>query len=205
VPHTAIFTNVSLLSGEKAKEIIESGLDEMVVSFYGTDEETYNSTMVNLDFHTAFNNVKSFLRIRKTMKKRNPKIVLQYLPIKTNRMEIQKFFRIFSHLINRRFGDNLRLCTLHNLGGGRDYRVIKEKILSICERPWMEMVILWDGKIVSCCIDFNGLQILGDATKSSLREIWNGPALSRMRCQIKNLDYRDFPVCMQCDRVKRVG
>ena len=56
----------------------------MKISFYGTDEESYNATMRRLDFKVALQNIKDFMRIRKELKKSNPKLILQYLPQETN-------------------------------------------------------------------------------------------------------------------------
>jgi len=35
------------------------------------------------------------------------------------------------------------------------------------------MTILWDGRVVPCCMDYEGKQILGDVNKNTLREIWD--------------------------------
>ncbi len=35
-----------------------------------------------------------------------------------------------------------------------------------------QMTILWDGRVVPCCADYNGKLILGDVSKQSLREVW---------------------------------
>lgn len=56
----------------------------MKISFYGTDEESYDNTMKRLNFRVTFRNIKDFLRIRKEMKRENPRLILQYLPNETN-------------------------------------------------------------------------------------------------------------------------
>ena len=56
----------------------------MKISFYGTDEESYRATMRRLDFKVALQNIQSFLKIRKELKKRTPRLILQYLPQEAN-------------------------------------------------------------------------------------------------------------------------
>jgi hypothetical protein len=45
IDRTYIVTNASLLFPEISRKIISAGLDKMKISFYGTDEESYNITM----------------------------------------------------------------------------------------------------------------------------------------------------------------
>jgi len=72
-------TNASLLTPEKSREIIEAGLDEFKISFYGTDRETYNATMRELDFDKSIQNVRDFFRVRHELKARRPGVIIQYL------------------------------------------------------------------------------------------------------------------------------
>src|SRR5271170_1869705 len=56
---------------------------------------------------------------------------------------------------------------------------------SLCRRPWSLMYFTATGRAIPCCVaPFSmrgyGIFTLGDATQSTLREIWNGP------------DYQDF-------------
>ena len=74
IHRTYIVTNASLLFPETSKKIIHAGLDTMKVSFYGTDEDTYQATMKRLDFNVALQNIKDFMRIRKELKKRTPEV-----------------------------------------------------------------------------------------------------------------------------------
>ena len=65
-------TNASLLFPETSRKIINAGLDKMKISFYGTDEESYNTTMRGLNFKVTFQNIKDFLRIRKEYEQEEP-------------------------------------------------------------------------------------------------------------------------------------
>ena len=57
---------------------------------------------------------------------------------------------------------------------------------SLCRRPWTVMYFTANGRALPCCIapfSQRGYEnyTLGDATKQSLREIWNGPAYREFR------------------------
>lgn len=59
------------------QKIIHTGLDTMKVIFYGTHEDIYQATIKRLDFNVALQNMKDFMRIKKELKKRSPKLILQ--------------------------------------------------------------------------------------------------------------------------------
>ena len=203
ITHTYIVTSASLLFPETSRKIIGAGLDKMKISFYGTDEESYNTTMKRLNFNVTFQNIAEFLRIRKDMKRRNPRLILQYLPTETNHAKTEEFKALWSSVIDTRVGDCVNVSSVHNYGGGRAYNHPGEKIVSVCYFPWTSMSVLWDGRVVTCCMDSNGVQVLGDLNSQSIQDVWNGPAQSGVRNNFRRLDYSHYPVCLSCDWVRR--
>lgn len=200
---TYLVTNASLLFPETSRKIIDAGLDTMKISFYGTDETSYQATMRRLDYKTTFHNIREFVRIRKELKKRTPKLILQYLPQEANEARTEEFRSLWRSVLDKKAGDRLNSSTLHNYGGGRAYNRVGEKIVSVCFYPWTALSVLWDGKAVTCCMDYNGVQEVGDLNTQSVREIWNGPVLSAIRTNFGKLDYSGFPTCQSCDWVRR--
>lgn len=59
-----------------------------------------------------------------------------------------------------------------------------------------QMMILWDGRVVPCCSDYNGKQVLGDANKETLKEVWDKSEW--MREKHRKLEF-DVPVCKNCN------
>jgi len=203
IKHTYIVTNASLLFPEAARKIIHAGLDAMKISFYGTDEETYHATMRGLDFRAALNNIRGFVRIRKELKKTTPRLILQYLSQESNGGKTGEFQSLWRPVLDKRSGDCLNLSSADNFGGGRAYNRVGERILSVCFYPWSALAVLCDGRAVTCCLDYNGLQGVGDLNFQRVTEIWNGPVLSAIRRSFGKLDYTGFPTCLRCDWVRR--
>lgn len=203
IQKTYIVTNASLLFPETARSLILAGLDAMKISFYGTDEASYNTTMRRLDFNVTLQNVKDFMRIRKETKRSNPKLILQYLPQEANGAQLAEFQSLWRSLPDKIAGDCLNISSLDNFGGGKSYNRVGKKIVSVCFYPWSALSVLWDGRAVTCCVDYNGVQGVGDANIQTIREIWNGPALAGTRKNFGKLDYSGFPTCLRCDWVHR--
>lgn len=203
IRQTYLVTNASLLFPETARQIIDAGLDAMKISFYGTDPESYGATMQRLDFNVALENIRSFLKIRKELQKRTPKLILQYLPQETNGARTEAFRTLWRSVIDKQAGDCLNFSSLDNFGGGRAYNRLGERIVSVCFYPWAALSVLHDGRAVTCCVDYNGVQSVGDLNIQSVTEIWNGPVLSAIRKNFGRLDYSGSPICLCCDWVRR--
>lgn len=203
IQHTYIVTNASLLFPETSRKIIQSGLDAMKISFYGIDEASYQATMRRLDFKETLHNIREFARIRKELGKRNPRLIIQYLPQETNAAGTGAFQALWRSVLDKRAGDSLNRSTLHNYGGGRAYNRMGEKILSVCFYPWTALSVLCDGRAVTCCMDYNGAQVTGDLNTQSVQEIWNGPVLSALRKKVGKRDYSGLSTCLSCDWVLR--
>jgi len=203
IKHTYLVTNGSLLFPETARKIIGAGLDKMKISFYGTDDDSYSRTMRGLNFKVAVNNVREFVKIRKEMKKKTPALILQYLPQETNGAATEEFKFQWRSVLDKKIGDRLNFVSPDNFGGGRDYNPIGKKIVSVCFYPWSALSVLSDGRAVTCCVDYNGVQEVGDVNLQTVTEIWNGPVLSSIRKNFGKLDYSGFPVCQCCDWVYR--
>lgn len=66
-----------------------------------------------------------------------------------------------------------------------------------CREPWRGgLVVLQDGRVTVCCVDHDGELACGDVREQSLRQIWNGPALQRLRRQ--HVDGDLPPLCAGC-------
>jgi len=201
INHTYIVTNGSLLTSEMARAIIGAGLDEFKISFYGTDSETYSKTMKGLKFERVIQNINEFFKIRSEMGCTKPNLIIQYLPQETNKAKTQEFINIFDSKIDKVGGDQLLVCGLHNFGGGKEYNPLGKTFMT-CKFPWETMVILYDGKVSTCCIDYDGRQIVDDVTDKTIKEIWNGSQMNKIRKDFWNLKYEDYPVCMNCDVIR---
>jgi radical SAM protein with 4Fe4S-binding SPASM domain len=74
---------------------------------------------------------------------------------------------------------------------------LKNSLPNRCARIWFNPVVTWDGKVVPCCFDKNAEYVMGDLSKDSFREIWDGPKYRIFRRSI--LTGRNMiDVCRNC-------
>lgn len=69
-----------------------------------------------------------------------------------------------------------------------------------CKRPWTDMVVCWDGVVTPCCFDHDTKYPLGDASRQSLREIWNGEPMRALRREFMS-GVVENKLCANCDHL----
>jgi len=201
IKHVYFVTNASLLNKKNSELLIDSGLDEFKISFYGVDKDSYNNIMLNLDFDTTLNNIINFFDIRRKLGRKNPKIILQLIPnsLKENNSK-EKWMNLFNNYLDTDIGDRFNFFELHNFGDGRNYIETKNRdIRNTCNYPWRTMVILQNGYVAACCLDYNGSISLGNINSKSILDIWNNESYTKLRNNFKKLDYSNYKVCQKCD------
>jgi MoaA/NifB/PqqE/SkfB family radical SAM enzyme len=71
-----------------------------------------------------------------------------------------------------------------------------------CAQLWRNLVILADGSVTPCCGDAECVLRVGDMAHATLREIWNGTAMSDLRRA--ELEGKPVSLCVRCpDRDRR--
>src|SRR5688500_15143283 len=64
-----------------------------------------------------------------------------------------------------------------------------------CSFPWDILVMLCDGRMVCGCADPYGKRVLGGARTASVRDIWTGPFITKLRTE---LNEGGSPFCGDC-------
>lgn len=191
---TLLVTNGSLLSGKICEEIVQSGLDRMKISFYGIDKEEYESTHRGLDYDKVKRGIERLLDVKKNLKCSTPKVTLKYIG------KLHRFPRFM-----RQWWPRARVgyARLHNYSYGRKYNPAKSSGKIKCDMVWDPIFqILWDGRVVPCCYDFDGRIILGDTNHQSITEIWHGEPYQKFRLAHQTMKLDPYPICRICDKLK---
>ncbi len=69
-----------------------------------------------------------------------------------------------------------------------------------CDWPWKKMSVTWNGDVVPCCYDYNGLYVLGNVKRESLAEIWNGERMQALRSEFISNAVSN-PLCASCSEL----
>lgn len=202
---TYLSTNATVLTPKLSRQIIKSGLDWINFSFDGCTKETYEKIRIGGKFEPTLKNVVDFLKIKKELK--SP--ITTELQIILLDKEGQKDYKKNINLFRKNFS-NLPLTTIQirkpSTWGNvfsNTKKFIPKKLsntFSPCSYLWGSLGILWDGKVVACCSDFFGQNILGNVNDDSIKTIWNNKKIINFRKAMINKTYlKHNSSCNNCD------
>ena len=193
-------TNASGLTKKRAQNLLDAGLSELRISFYGMTSESYELIMKGLDFDRTKQKIFDFLELRESYVKK-AKVQISYLEMDENKNETESFIEYWKEQV-----DAIEVWKPHNFGDGRNYRERVDKddflVKETCGRPENgPLQIQWNGEVVPCCYDYNNAIVLGNAFHEGVLDIINGFKYRLLRYAHELSDFGIFPYCNQCDQL----
>ncbi|MBD3426547.1 MAG: radical SAM protein [Candidatus Omnitrophica bacterium] len=194
-----LITNATLLTPEKAEELLSSGLTQIKFSMDSVLKETYEKLRVGGNFEKTLENINTFLQMKKKMKKILPVTRVSFVKTPENKSEVNDFIGYWS--------DRVDYITVQDMV---DPFVVDEAVsegslnnkknLSKCSMPYQRMFIRNNGDVSPCCSTYGFQLPVGNVYESSIYEIWNGKRLSTLRKRI-NGPFEKQPIpCRKCRR-----
>lgn len=111
---------------EQIKELIEIGPDFQFVSTYGASKKSFEKVCAGSDFDKIIKNIKTFVRLKKQMRKRFPILNFHYIITSESKNEILDFLD-FVHSLNTEVGEILVTPMLHSFKEAEKYAVEIDK------------------------------------------------------------------------------
>lgn len=206
---TALATNATTLSRERSRRLIESGLANIIFSFDGYDQPSFEAVRVGADFGRTVDNIRAFLEIKRELQTRDPRVTLYSLVTRaadaqTERDRLHAFQQTFVGLPIDEFKIELAghwAGTFDGINTADFQEAVRYGARFLpCFRLWESMSILWDGTVVPCCVDFLGELPLGDSRTQPLLKIWNGAAMLAHRRKMIAQAIGDVSLCTKGTR-----
>lgn len=191
---TQLSINPVLLNEKNIEKI--KNLDYLHISLDGSNEKTYQKLRgKNANYKQAIIYIKHFLKL-----KHRPKTTIAIIRLKETEQELEEFkqqwkgFDIEIKDFTTWDGSQSSITSL----ASKFSEAYKKNLSYPCLRPWHRFTILWDGKVVPCCYDYDGKYILGDLETQTLEEIWNSSATLELRKQHITNNFSDNLLCKNC-------
>ncbi|MFC1727324.1 radical SAM/SPASM domain-containing protein [Patescibacteria group bacterium] len=188
-----ISTNATILTKEKSKKLLESGLDYLIIALDATTAKTYKKVRGGNNFNQVKKNVRDYLRL-KNKASHSPFTVIQFVKMAENEKEEKKFRSMWQNS----GAEVVRVKPVIDL-----LRESQEKG-KLPHRPcfyiWRQLnFISWDGRLVTaCCMDAEGDYPLGNVNQRTIAEIWNGKPMVALREAHTSGRWRKMPFCQNC-------
>lgn len=122
-------------------------------------------------------------------------IVIRMIVMDINRDEIESFKKFWAQRGGRVEFRDFFPWNKEELSGLGTFK--KYPPFMPCPFPWQYMVIQWNGDIVPCCRDYNGVLTLGNVAEQSLQEIWASTEYVEFRKKmVQGTDLSSY--CREC-------
>jgi len=195
-----------------AQEIINSGLDLMIVSLDGTTQETYSKYRKGGELSLVLKNVQNIIQTKKAKNSCSPLLVWQFLVMKHNEHEVEQIKTLSTELgvdmlayktvqiyskedIDEFLPKNQKYSryNLSDINTNLNTPILKNK----CYRIWMQPVVNWNGEMAVCCFD-KDIQIkVGDVSKTTFKKVWKSKEFMNFRKNILK-NRKKYEICRNC-------
>ncbi len=202
--YTMFSTNAQLLDSQ-FDDICKSGLDKLIISLDGLNQETYGKYRQNADISQVY---KALSKIKNYKKTQRPQIELQFLVFKHNEHEVKELKTVKSKYNIDKIA--IKTAQIYNspelVPENENYSrykkengrlTIKSELKNSCRRMFSSAVITWDGYVVPCCFDKNAEFTMGNIKENSFREVWKSKKYSEFRKKIFT-DRKSIKICRNC-------
>ncbi len=189
------FTNAQAMSEEKAKELLDAGLDNINFSIDAVDSEGYMLTRNSKRYDHVVNNVRNFLKIKEEGGYEVATSV-SYVVSKETEAKVEKFRQLWEGKVDKVIFQDFDFQGGQQAGS---FTQIKEKKKRLpCSYFWYRMNINIEGKIIFCADDWWETDLFGDVNKESITDIWTGEHYEKLRKIHINREFDKLKVCGEC-------
>ena len=215
IENITILTNALLLSSDNVKRLIDLKVD-IEISLDEINKDMFE-TVKQIDFDKVIKNILFLLDANQ--RTGSPiRVIIRMKTLQTEKeVKEAKLYQQIKEL--GAYVDLTPVATsdsIANWGGNFDksqffknyfpgltlngnYKNYNVKNNAPCSQLWRNLVVMWDGKVVLCCVDMEGKVVLGDLNKNSILEIWKGEKIETVRKLFKNRSKSKIPLCKKCD------
>ena len=193
--YTVVSTNATLFNEARSHQLIDSGLDNLIIAFDGTTPEVYEKYRKGADFEKVRANILQFLEVKK---RRNADlfVVLQMVRLPENQHQVKDFHRMWSI----EGVDEIRIkedeIVIPEVAV--EERINHDRRRHPCYQLWQgPATINYKGDFFPCCHMWQS-EPIGNITDQSLFELWNSKEIQRLRQAHLSGDLSDYPDCQNC-------
>jgi radical SAM protein with 4Fe4S-binding SPASM domain len=198
---------------EMAEEVILAGLDQIIFSMDGTNQETYEKYRVGGDYNLVIETLGRLSKAKNNLKSKTPLIELQFLVFKHNQSEIDNLIQIAKqHKVNR---IAFKSAQIYSADQAEEYLPddeqltrydydsesfeLKGELKNWCQRLWMNSTINWDGSVSPCCFDKDADNAFGNIfdNNASFSDIWRNQKYMKFRKAVMK-DRKTIDICNNC-------
>ncbi len=182
VIETMFNTNGNLLDEKRALRFIEAGLDKIIFSMDGSTPDVYEEVRkghkgrIKGLFDVVVRNIATLKYLRDKQGRDKPYIRVQavYQDLNKEQIDSDDYIKFWSQ-----YADHVAVEDCNDYHENGRPAVVAPKFA--CDQLWQRLFVNFDGRITLCCGDVYSKQVVGNAYKDSLQDIWQSQKLNYFR------------------------
>lgn len=198
---------------QEAEDLVKSGLDQLIFSMDGTNQETYEKYRVNGNYNLVLETLERIARVKKELNSKTPLVELQFIVFKHNKNEIDNIVEIskkfdldrLSFKTAQVYSTEQAVLYLPDEEEHRRYNFdgqnleMKGEIQNWCKRLWLNSTVNWDGSMSPCCFDKDADYAFGNIFENGngFKETWKNNKYMRFRRKVMR-NRKGIPMCGNC-------
>lgn len=192
-----VTTNGVLLNEAKARILLDIGVDVVDISIDAYSPGTYSDIRKGGKLKVTKSNVLRLIKLAREGKYKT-KIVASFVEQPLNKSERNDFKRFWEDA----GADFVVIRAFHSCAGSKedvaDFMKKQKQNRKPCLYPWERLVLNPTGEMGFCPGDWKSEDTIIDFRKASIKEIWQGEFMNKLReAHLKN-DFRNYIFCDQC-------
>ena len=210
--YVATSTNGHYLDDAAAEATVRSGLNRLIVSLDGTDQETYSAYRKGGDYYKVTEGIRRVAEWKNKLGVSHPYLIIQFLVLSSNEHQKDTIKKLGCEL----GADEVKLkkAQFNEYKSGNLLMPLDKKhsrykatvdrgfvpstgLANRCFRMWSSTVITWDGIVVPCCFDKNADHHMGNLADVDFKTIWKSSEQNRFRSQVRN-SRSSVEICCNC-------
>jgi molybdenum cofactor biosynthesis enzyme MoaA len=194
--YVKVTSHGGLLTERMARGLLDSGLNKLKISVQSLNPKTYRNIM-GLELSKTLNNIDRLLTLKQQGGYKSPRLEIVMVDSIQTHDEIpairrywqQRDIKLYIEPVeNRADQQNIRDAAVS---------ARKLKAFSWCRRLMEQIYILYDGRLLQCCADWEQRSVMGDLTQESLVNIWQGKRYTDYRRRFAAGDVEGM-ICACC-------
>jgi sulfatase maturation enzyme AslB (radical SAM superfamily) len=192
-----VTTNGQILTEERAKRLLDAGVDIFDISIDAYSAETYRKIRRKGDLSKVRTNC---LRLIKTIHthKYKTKLIVSFVEQPLNKNESLKFKSFWENC----GADFVVIRPLHSASGAvkKIAQKMKEHLSERrpCLYPWERLILNPLGRISYCPAEWKYQACFADFRVTTIKDIWQGDFMRALRKAHLRNDFSNFSFCRQC-------
>ncbi|MEJ2283641.1 MAG: radical SAM protein [Desulfobacterales bacterium] len=178
--YVKVTSHGGLLTEGMARGLLDAGLHKLKISVQSLDPDTYRRIM-GLPLEKTLRNIDRFLELKKQGGYKRPKLEIVMVDSAQTHMEIPRARQYWQERQIKLYVEPVEnRAAQHNI---RETAIGAQKLqaFSWCRRLMEQIYVLYDGRMLQCCADWEQQSVMGDLTRDKLSDIWHGRHYSNFR------------------------